>query len=133
MKIPGSDSPPPSLSGRLIGAPLRDGPGAPLPFRQLLYRYWFFGWLFRDVNRPGLFEQAAAWRHNQEQTRWLPTYLRRWAVYSAICLALAVVVEHGFSAQAFSAVFYVQAILGITVNAVTSALLLGLKLLPAPF
>lgn len=133
MPTPSPHTPPPSLSGRVIGDPACEAHRAPLPFRQLLYRYWFFGWLFRDVNRPSLFERAAAWRHNQEQTRWLPTYLRRWAVYSALCLALAVVVEHGLRAQAFSAVFYVQAILGITINAVTSVLLLGLRHLPAPF
>lgn len=120
-----SDAPPPSLAG--------PGPAAPLPFRQLLYRYWFFGWLFRDVNRPSLFERAAAWRHNQDQVRWLPTYLRRWAVFTVLCLAVGVVVEHGLRAQTLSAVFYVQAILGVTFNAVTSALLLGLKLMPAPF
>ena len=49
---------------------------ARMPLRRLVYRYWFFGWLFEDVNRKGLFERAAAWRHNQEQARWLPTILR---------------------------------------------------------
>lgn len=105
----------------------------PLRLRQLLYRYWFFGWLFQDVNRPGLFERAAAWRHNQQQARWLPTYLRRWAVLTVCSFLVGVLVEHGLGAQALSAVLYVQAILGVTFNAVTSVILLGLKFLPGPF
>lgn len=132
MTCPRSDTPPPSLSGRTVGVMTDDTVRPVLPFRQLLYRYWFFGWLFHDVNRPNLFERAAAWRHNQQQVRWLPTYLRRWAVYTVLCFGMAVVVEHGFSAQLLSAVFYVQAVLGITYNAVTSVLLLGLKLMPGP-
>lgn len=113
------------------------GPSEParlmLPFRQVLYRYWFFGWLFRDVNRPNLLERAAAWRHNRQQARWLPTYLRRWAVLTLLSYGLAALIEHGVGAPVLSAVFYVQAALGVTFNVVTSVLLLGLKLLPAPF
>lgn len=105
----------------------------PTPFRQLLYRYWFFGWLFRDVNRPNLLERAAAWRHNQHQARWLPTYLRRWAVMTLLSFGIAALIEHGVGAPVLSAVFYVQAVLGVTVNVVTSVMLLSLKMLPAPF
>jgi hypothetical protein len=113
--------------------PLQPAPLVPPPFRQLLYRYWFFGWLFRDVNRPNLLERAAAWRHNRHQARWLPTYLRRWAVMTLLCFGIAALVEHGVGAPALSAVFYVQAVLGVTFNVVTSVMLLGLKMLPAPF
>jgi len=102
-------------------------------FRQLLYRYWFFGWLFKDVNRPSLLERAAAWRHNQEQARWLPTYLRRWAVLTVISFAIGLLMEHGLRAPVLSAVLYMNAILGVTFNAVTSVILLGFKFLPGPF
>lgn len=105
----------------------------PTTFRQLLYRYWFFGWLFRDVNRASLLERAAAWRHNQRQARWLPTYLKRWAVLTLLSYGLAALIEHGVGAPVLSAVFYVQAALGVTFNVVTSVMLLGLKMLPAPF
>ena len=113
--------------------PLQPASLVPTTFRQLLYRYWFFGWLFRDVNRANLLERAAAWRHNQHQARWLPTYLRRWAVMTLLCFGIAALVEHGVGAPALSAVFYVQAALGVTFNVVTSVMLLGLKMLPAPF
>ena len=49
-----------------------------MAFRTLLCRYFFFGWLFKDVNQGNLLERAAAWRHNRSQARWLPTYMRRW-------------------------------------------------------
>ena len=104
-----------------------------LRLRQLIYRYWFFGWLFEDVNRASLFERAAAWRHNRQQARWLPVYLRRWAVLTLLSFAFGAVMEHGLQAHMLSAVLYVQAILGVTFNAVTSVILLGFKFLPGPF
>ena len=101
--------------------------------RDLLYRYWFFGWLFQDVNRPNLFERAAAWRHNQHQARWLPVYLKRWAVLTVISFCIGVLLEHGLKAPVLSAMLYVQAVLGVTYNAITSVILLGFKFLPGPF
>ena len=49
-----------------------------IAFRTLLYRYFFFGWLFKDASRGNVIERAAAWRHNKERAHWLLTYLRRW-------------------------------------------------------
>ena len=46
-----------------------------MAFRTLLYRYFFFGWLFRDVTRGNLFERSAAWAHNKSQAHWLLTYM----------------------------------------------------------
>jgi hypothetical protein len=114
-----------------VGASKAEAP--PLTLRQLLYRYWFFGWLFEDVNAKGLFERAAAWRHNQEQARWLPTYLKRWAVMTVLCFAIGMLMEHGLRAHTLSAVLYVHAIFGVTFNAVTSVMLLALKWMPGPF
>lgn len=48
------------------------------PLTQLLYRYWFWGWLFRDVNQGDLLRRAAAWQHNLRQRSYLPVYMRRW-------------------------------------------------------
>jgi hypothetical protein len=50
-----------------------------LPFSTLLYRFFFFGWLFKEVAADSnLFERAAVVRHNRRQAAWLPTYLLRW-------------------------------------------------------
>lgn len=117
---------------RLVSDALATAAIQPLPFRQLLYRYWFFGWLFKDVNRADMFERSRAWLHNREQARWLPTYLRRWALLTVVCYLVGVLLEHGLEAPVISSVLYVQAALGVVFNAMTSALLLGLKVLPGP-
>ena len=62
----------------------------PLPFTALLYRYFFFGWLYKDVSRGNMWERAAAWRHNREQAHWLLTYIRRWAILGVLMFCLAV-------------------------------------------
>jgi hypothetical protein len=103
-----------------------------LRFRTLLYRYWFFAWLFRDVGRGSLFERAAAWRHNQEQARWLPTYMRRWATAGAAAFVLGAAIEHLDGAALLAALFFVPSAITVPVNAVIGAAWLGLKLLPAP-
>jgi hypothetical protein len=71
-------------------------PPAPPGFRSLLYRYFFFGWLFRDVTRGTLLERAAAWRYNRERRRFLPIYLRRWLFVFAAGYGLGVLFERAF-------------------------------------
>jgi hypothetical protein len=57
-------------------------------FSRLLYRYFFFEWLFRDVNRGTLLERASAMRFNREMGRYLPVYLRRWIfIIASSCCA----------------------------------------------
>jgi hypothetical protein len=104
-----------------------------MAFRTLLYRYFFYGWLFRDVRNGNLLERAAAWRHNQSQARWLPTYMRRWLVGGLLLYALGNFVEMVLSAPVASAFFYVPGALSVPVNAVIGAAWLGLKALPGPF
>lgn len=105
-----------------------DGPA----FRTLLYRYWFFAWLFRDVARGTLYERAAAWRHNREQARWLPTYMWRWIVLGTLLFAIGAVAEHAGAAAPVASIFFVPSAISVPVNAVIGAAWLGLKLLPAP-
>jgi hypothetical protein len=104
-----------------------------LAFRTLVYRYFFFGWLFRDVTRGTRLERAAAWRHNQAQARWLPTYMRRWLWCGVTFYGLGGLVELALGAPALSAFFYVPSALSLPVNGVIAAAWLGLKALPAPF
>jgi len=82
-------------------------------FAELLYRYWFYGWMFRDVNRGNVLERAAAARHNRERSSWLPTYLRRWTVLGVLSFVAGVAIE------------------AVAVNAVTLATWVGLKVMPA--
>ncbi|HEY7760046.1 MAG TPA: hypothetical protein VIA64_11580 [Burkholderiales bacterium] len=71
-------------------------PTAQPTFRSLLYRYFFFDWLFRDVTAGTLLERAAAWRFNRERRHYLWVYLRRWLFVFAAGYGLGVLFEHAF-------------------------------------
>jgi hypothetical protein len=71
-------------------------PAGTEPFLSLLYRYFFFDWLFRDVTRGTLLERAAAWRFNRDSRRHLLVYLRRWLFVFAAGYGLGVLFEHAF-------------------------------------
>ncbi len=85
----------------------------------LLYRYFFFDWLFKDARRGDLFQRAAAWRHNHEQARWLPLYMWRWLCFGLILYGLG-------------RYFDVPASLSVPVDAVIGAAWIGLKAMPNP-
>lgn len=104
-----------------------------IAFRTLLYRYFFFGWLFKDVNRGNVFERNAALRYNKEHARWLPTYMRRWFWCGAILYALGGLVEWVLQSPGLSLVFYIPGVMSVPVNAVICAAWIGLKTLPATF
>ena len=90
-----------------------------MPFSILLYRYLFYGWLFQDAQCGGVWQRAAAWRHNREQARWLPTYMRRWFVIGASLFAIAWFIELVLESPLLSAFFYVPSVLCVPFNAVT--------------
>jgi hypothetical protein len=102
----------------------------PPSFAQLLYRYWFYDWLFVDVNRGNLFERTAARRHNQARSVWLPVYLRRWTLLGLMSFALGWGLEpHAPPLLALSC--FLPCVLTVPVNAVTLAAWIGLRVMPA--
>jgi len=104
-----------------------------MPFSTLLYRYFFFGWLYKDVTRGNIFERAAALRYNREHAHWLLTYLYRWMWCGLVFYALGGVFERLFDAPMLSMLFYIPGALSVPVNAVIVAAWLGLKVLPGTF
>ncbi len=103
-----------------------------LSFKTLLYRYFFFDWLFVDVNKGDLFERSLAWRHNLSQARWLATYLKRWVCVGAVTYGLGAICETLLDAPLLSAVFFIPMALSVSINTVIGSLMLGFKLLPGP-
>ena len=101
-------------------------------FPTLLYRYFFFGWLFRDVNRGSRLERAAAWRHNQAQARWLPAYMRRWLGCGLLLYGIGAAVEMLFAQPSLSALFYVPSAITVPANAVIAAAWLGFRVMRLP-
>ncbi|HEY7642175.1 MAG TPA: hypothetical protein VH814_20755 [Steroidobacteraceae bacterium] len=64
------------------------------PLSQVLLRYVWPFWLFKDATRGDRYARAAAYRHNRDMRIYLPGYLARWLLVSAATLAVA----SGFSA-----------------------------------
>ena len=83
------------------------------PLWHLLYRYWFWGWLFHDVNRGDLLRRAAAWRHNVAQRVHLPVYMRRWSACLVATFAIAYPIVGGLASVfgTLAAVVFVQGFL----------------------
>jgi hypothetical protein len=60
-----------------------------MPFSQVLFRYVWPFWLFKDATRGDRYARAAAYRHNRDMRVHLPGYLMRWLLVSAMTLAVA--------------------------------------------
>jgi hypothetical protein len=58
------------------------------PLSQVLYRYVWPFWLFKDATRGDRYARAAAYRHNRDMRVHLPGYLARWLLVSAVTLAV---------------------------------------------
>ncbi|HVO86899.1 MAG TPA: hypothetical protein VMV45_00030 [Casimicrobiaceae bacterium] len=96
---------------------------------SLLYRYWFWGWLFMDASHRDLFKRAAALQHNIRQRVHLPCYMRRWSVCVVMMLALGFALERDIANPWSIASAYTAAVLSLTVLVVTASgwVLLGTR------
>ena len=86
---------------------------------SVLYRYFLYGWLFRDAGSGTAAERFASLRHNREQARWLPTYMRRWLVAGALLFLAAVFCEERLASPIVAAAIYVAAVLTLPFELVT--------------
>lgn len=100
-------------------------PSPRMPFSKLLYRYFFYDWLFHDASRGSAFERAAALHYNIQQARWLPLYLKRWAVVALFFFGTGWAIEAAAGPLVVSAVFYVPACLAMSGLACISAAIIG--------
>ncbi|MBV8467960.1 MAG: hypothetical protein JO218_18610 [Burkholderiales bacterium] len=60
----------------------------------LLYLYIWPFWMFKDVSKGNLLEQAAAYRYNREKRVYLPGYIARWACIFGLSLASVNLIEN---------------------------------------
>ena len=90
-----------------------------ISFATLLYRYFFYDWLFRDCRSGTWLERCAAERHNLAQAKWLPLYMKRWFVLGGLLFCIAAACELILTAPVLAAFFYVPSIASIPLNAVT--------------
>lgn len=59
-----------------------------MPFSQVLFRYLWPFWLFRDAASGDRLVRAAAYRHNRDMRIYLPGYLMKWMCSSTLALGL---------------------------------------------
>jgi len=96
-------------------------------FRTLLYRYFFFDWLFKDAGTGNVFERAAAARYNREQARWLPVYALRWLWWGLAFYALGNAAELLLEATVMSTLLYAISGLSVPFTVAIAVAWIGLK------
>ena len=95
-------------------------PARHVSFSPVYYRYWFFGWLFRDASRGNALERDAALKQNVERARWLPTYMRRWIALGLLMYSVGVAFE-SLGLDAVASIAFVWACLAVPVLTVACA------------
>lgn len=90
---------------------VKSADGRSISLRDGVYRYFFYDWLFRDAGSGSDRERAVALRHNRDQAKWLPVYIRRWVVAGAVILALEALSEHVLGNAVLSAALLVVLVL----------------------
>ena len=74
--------------------------------KSLIAYLWPFA-AYRDADHGSVMERAAAWRHNRQLSKSLPTYINRWAMSASIELVLTKVVP-GILVPVFGTIFSVS-------------------------
>jgi len=120
LEVLGSYSPYPSRMNERISLVADGAVAKPASLRTSLYRYFFYGWLFRDADRGTGLEQAIALRHNRAQAKWLPIYLLRWAVGAVVLLTLELVLERALGSPMLSAALAVAVVFAVMYLLVTT-------------
>jgi hypothetical protein len=96
-------------------------------FRVLLYRYFFFDWLFRDASHGTLSERENALRINRQLRPYLLVYLRRWLGLVVCSCALGASFEKALSLDYPATVFYCLSSVSLVAATLIARLWLGLK------
>ncbi|MDQ6620099.1 MAG: hypothetical protein M3Z31_10450 [Pseudomonadota bacterium] len=92
------------------------------PLWSLLYRYWFWGWIFRDVNDGDVLRRASSWRHNVAMRTCLRVYMGRWLACTAATGLVAQRVEASTGASVLPAIFYSCCVMGVIVFSIALTL-----------
>lgn len=96
-----------------------------IPFATLLYRYFFFAWLFEDTGRGDMLRRAAAWQYNKQQSRWLPRYIKRYAVTGALLFIVGALAEP--VSPLLSVFLYIPSAISVPMGTVAAICWVGLN------
>lgn len=101
-----------------------------VPIRQLLYRYlWPFQY-FRDVTRGTRVERQQNYRYNRSMRVFLPGFICKWVVLSALCFAFGALCDQGLELTIAAAACYITSTLTIIVAVKLTAAWLWLERFP---
>jgi hypothetical protein len=70
-----------------------------MPLSQVLLRYLWPFWLFKNATEGDRFARAAAYRHNRSMRVYLPGYLMKWLCHCVIALMLTMAFDSTRLAQ----------------------------------
>ena len=107
--------------------PGSEGNAPVVSFRVLLYRYFFFDWLFRDASHGTPAERENALRINRQLRHYLLVYLRRWIGMVVFSCALGASFEKALSLNYTATVFYCLSSVSLVAATMIARLWLGLK------
>jgi len=110
----------PSMRPRTPRPVVQRGTPEPDLLGALLYRFFFYDWLFRDAHGGSAVERSVALQHNRTQAKWLPIYMWRWAVLGATLAALEALSHRLIGSPLLSAVLAFGMIFVVMYELVTS-------------
>lgn len=84
----------------------------------VLFRYFFFHWLFRDASVQELYLRSAAIAHNKANRHHLITYLRRWIALTLLMYFFGIMLEQ-FNTLACVFFYTVAALCACTIVKIT--------------
>ena len=61
----------------------------------------------------GPIERRATWEHNRYQRKWLPRYMKRWAILSTAGFSLGAISEQAFGAPMLAVCLYTASCISI--------------------
>jgi hypothetical protein len=99
-------------------------------FSTLLYRYFFFTWLFRppvSTTDTTLFERAAVQRHNRRQAAWLPVYIMRWLSCAALFFALGHFAQVMEALPVIARLFYLASVACVSFSGTIAVAWVGMR------
>ncbi len=64
-----------------------------MPFSQILFRYLWPFWLFRNASTGDRLARAAAYSHNRQMRIYLPGYLLKWSCNCVLAFGLTALLD----------------------------------------
>ncbi|MCR2746718.1 hypothetical protein [Limnobacter parvus] len=87
---------------------------------SVVFRYFFFHWLFRDASVKEFYQRSAAIAHNKANRHHLLAYLRRWIVLALLMFFLGIMLEQ-FNTPACVFFYTIAALCSCTIVKITVA------------